>query len=552
MRLITPPIKSVFLHITFYKIIIGLLLCFCTSGCTMPHHSNVSDVVVTELNYDDSLTKDGIIFEKSQTTLIKYPQEKAGSYKIPLCVSVIGKNSFNGCTGLTIVTIPSSVKCIEDGAFDGCSNLKAFIVDATNPYYASHDGVLFNKDKTVLIKYPCKKNGTYSIPPSVIIIGDMAFFTCAELISIILPASVEKIGNSAFEYCEKLTGFVVNANNAHYSSQDGVLFNKDKTILIKYPPKKAGSYSVPTSVINIEKNAFSACTRLTNIDSFGAVKNIDDGAFHGCSGLTNVTIPSNLTYVGSNVFANCERITSVSIFSNIGYSSFFDCSALNSVIIYPGVTNIGIATFSGCTSLMNVILPCSLKSIESYAFVGCSSLKTVIIPASVTCMESDVFSECNSLTAVYFKGNAPFILHDKKMGIDGRDSFLPIVYYRNGTSGWSASYCGWKTVPLPTDSVLFRQAQTINFAAISLKILGEKEFTPVAISSSGLQITYTSSNPAVAIIVNGNIHIVGTGVTTITATQAGDANYLEAQPIMQSLTVKPSCDETVLETLQKH
>jgi hypothetical protein len=82
-----------------------------------------------------------------------------------------------------------------------------------------------------------------------------------------------------------------------------------------------------------------------------------------------------------------------------------------------------------------------------------------------------------------------------------------------------------------------KQNQTINFNALPLKMVGDADFSAGATASSGLTVSYTSSNSDVATIVNGNIHIVGGGISTITASQAGDANYNVATPVTQDITV---------------
>jgi hypothetical protein len=80
-------------------------------------------------------------------------------------------------------------------------------------------------------------------------------------------------------------------------------------------------------------------------------------------------------------------------------------------------------------------------------------------------------------------------------------------------------------------------SQTISFAALPAKILGDVDFAPGATTTSGLAISYSSSNVAVATIVNNNIHIVGTGTAVITASQVGNATYYAASNVNQTLTV---------------
>jgi hypothetical protein len=84
-----------------------------------------------------------------------------------------------------------------------------------------------------------------------------------------------------------------------------------------------------------------------------------------------------------------------------------------------------------------------------------------------------------------------------------------------------------------------KATQTITFNALPLKNIQDTDFSPEATSSSGLPISFTSSKPAVATIVNGKIHIAGEGTTIITASQAGNGSTHPAPTVSQSLTVIP-------------
>jgi len=197
-----------------------------------------------------------------------------------------------------------------------------------------------------------------TMPNSVTNIGLMAFTSCTSLNSITIPANVTNIGNAAFSGCTSLTAINIAGGNKTYASQDGVLYDKSKTTLIKYPQgKTASSFNIPNSVTNIGDFAFEACSNLTSVTlptnaSFTSTGNY---VFYKCTSLTSITIPNNVTSIGDAAFFECTSLTSVTIpnsITSIGNGAFQDCSKLTSITIPNSVTSIkGQAFYSGLTSV---------------------------------------------------------------------------------------------------------------------------------------------------------------------------------------------------------
>ena len=162
-------------------------------------------------NYQKSITT--VVIGNGVTTIGRYAFFSCtalASVVLPNSVTTIGSVAFYGCTALESVVLPNSVTTIENSAFSNCTALESITVESGNPNYSSTDGVLFNKDKTVIVCYPAgKKESSYLIPNGVTTIGDHAFSTCRALESITIPNSVTKIRPNVFIGCTALTSITV-------------------------------------------------------------------------------------------------------------------------------------------------------------------------------------------------------------------------------------------------------------------------------------------------------------------------------------------------------
>jgi len=161
-------------------------------------------------------------------------------------VTSIGNNAFYSCVNLTSITIPNSVKKIELSTCLNCLGLTTINVESENNTYASEDGVLFNKDKSALIRYPAgKTTETYVIPNSVKKIEHFAFLGCKSLTSITIPINTKEFGSFAL-FCENLTSItnlnpkpVKIKNLCVFSSSDRVI---QSTCVLKVPKNSVSAY----------------------------------------------------------------------------------------------------------------------------------------------------------------------------------------------------------------------------------------------------------------------------------------------------------------------
>ena len=374
----------------------------------------------TQGDFEYSVNNDG-----KTVTLTKYTGT-GGNVEIPTTlggksVTRIHLNTFRDCTSLTSLTIPYTVTNIgytelEYGTYDafiGCTGLVKIDVDANNSEYSSVNGVLFNKDKTILIRYPLGNPAKkYVVPDSVTRIEYEAFDNCIDLTSITIPDSVTHIGNpilffhhASFYGCTSLVKIDVDANNGNYSSVNGVLFDKDKTKLIRYPEGKADkSYVIPDSVTWIDGYAFYRCTGLTSItipDSVSQIgryyKDWNDFGFDGCTSLTAINVDvGNKNYCSENgILFNKDKTKLIRYPEGKAYKSY---------VIPDSVTSINSYAFENCTSLVSIAIPYSVTNIDNSAFRGCTSLTSVTISDSITSINYYAFENCTSLKDVYYAG----------------------------------------------------------------------------------------------------------------------------------------------------
>lgn len=218
---------------------------------------------------------------------------------------------------LESITIPANVTNIFSFAFDGCPRVESIEVARENSAFSSAEGVLMNKDQTMLILYPCAKkpNGALPksithigpgalsdnpwlrnlrIPSSVTHIGPVAIQNCPNLQSVIIPASVTAIGPRPVAMCADFSEYKVDPLNTNFSEKQGMLFNKDATRLIQCPPAISNIATLPNSLKTIGSGAFYGCKALTLLEIPDSVSHLERAAIQFCSNLEILFIPASV------------------------------------------------------------------------------------------------------------------------------------------------------------------------------------------------------------------------------------------------------------------
>ncbi|NLA76458.1 MAG: leucine-rich repeat protein [Clostridiales bacterium] len=259
-------------------------------------------------------------------------------------------------------------------------------------------------------------------------IDSHAFWLCTEVTELNIPETITDIGEFTNGNFSRLEAVNVDPENEFYCSENGVLFDKGKTLLISYPCAKSGtSYTIPGSVTVIGCMAFAGCDKLASVTVPSGITAVSDGAFTFCVKLKSINIPNTVTVIGEYAFSNCEALASLSIPASVKYiggSAFTDTAWFkklpngvvyinNIAYTYKGVmlpgTKITIKdgtevisnhAFEECERLKAITIPDSVEHLGYYAFNGCSALSSVTIGSGITEISAEDFIFCSNLREI--------------------------------------------------------------------------------------------------------------------------------------------------------
>ena len=322
----------------------------------------------------------------------------------PIVVTAIGNRAFLNCTGLTDVTLPSTLKTIGQQAFRNCSALTRV-----------------------------------TIPDGVADVGEQAFAHCVSLEQISVPASVRSFGFDAFDGCVGLQAVSITDIAPwcaiSFSNSNANPLNFAHHLLLG--GEEVSTLVIPSSVTAVSRSAFINCTSLQRLVLEDGVKTVERAAFSYCDNLADIVWPTTLTAIGQSAFYGCTALSSLQLphgLQTVGASAFLDCNNLCDVAFPVTLTSVGAQAFHACNSLSAVhiddlaawcrinfgdetanplhqaghlllggeriehlVLPAGIDTIRSNAFVGDRDLKRVDIAENVSYIGDNAFLLCRSL-----------------------------------------------------------------------------------------------------------------------------------------------------------
>ena len=506
----------------------------------------------TEVAYE--VTGGNIYFDTRYNTVTKcdntvteivIPEEIEG-----VAVTGIQGYAFSGCTDLSSVYIPASIKTMQSGVFRGCSKLLRIDVDNTSTSYKSIDGVLYTSDME-LYAYPTGKEGSsYTLETGTKSVWPYAF-SGASIESIVLPHTVTEIGQGAF-------------NGA-----------------------KLKSVELPDSVTTVGDSVFAACKELVSVKLSQNLRRLSYNMFNNCPNLNAVDIGDGTSSIGGNAFYACESLKNISLPQNlktIGSAAFAYCASLETLALPNGMSTIenGVFLHSG---IKHLVIPDGVTTIVGYAFGECSRLESLTIPASVNSIGENAFRECKALVITAPEGSFAYeyavengieviasetgkksqnidciSYYNKKLGCEpfnlGASAKTALTYSSSNPSVAAVSSDGTVTVKGEGTAVITVSAketpyykgvtkeitvtvtrqleQQINAPGSITKLTTDSSFKLNATSSEGAISYVSGNNKVVEISANGTVTIRGAGKTVITVKAAETERY---KPATKEVTV---------------
>ncbi|EAY02681.1 Leucine Rich Repeat family protein [Trichomonas vaginalis G3] len=355
---------------------------------------------------------DGVLFNKDQTYLVKFPANKSKTYSIPEKVTSVGSCSFAnsiiesiqfsinfrsfgdwafGGSNLKSVIIPDSVTSLGSGVFQTCTHLNSVVI--VKGIYSIPTQTFQNTNISSI-----------TIPSGITKIDSYAFYGCNNLKEVVLPSSLKNLGGSCFPITTNLT---FSEGPDFTIDNQMIVYNKAKTTVVMCL-NESESYIIPSTVQIINNDVFRSNKILRKIgfESESQLTDIYEGAFAECEKLSSINIPLSVSKFGKNSFSGCKLLQYIFFGNNLSSISdncFKNCNSLTTITFndIDGNAIIGQYAFIGCNSLTSVTLRNGISSLDMFCFSGCTSLNRISIPSTVVFIGTNAFQNTNIETITF-------------------------------------------------------------------------------------------------------------------------------------------------------
>ena len=355
-------------------------------------------------------------------------------------VTEIGTSAFQGCTNMTVVSIPSTITTMNMYAFSGCTGLtRVEIVDLaawcrisfmntaqSNPLYYAHHLYLNGTEVTDL-----------TIPDGIQELGNMVFYGCEGLTDVTIPDGVTNIGWSCFCYCSNLD-YLTLGSDVSFISQYAFAHCPRLhriTSMALTPPQMGASNVFDNDIYDgtgvsyanlyVPKNRLSAYQDADWWKNFSYIRELGysfivNDIYYTITGNNAVEVSYKIiglpTYSGNVTIPSTVRNKNITYqVIAIGNTAFMNCSELTNVTIPNSVTEIGVGAFFGCTGLTEVTIPNSVTTMGQECFEECTNLTTLTLGSGLTDIGVKSFFNCTSLTNVTCLATTPPTMADSNV-----------------------------------------------------------------------------------------------------------------------------------------
>ena len=391
----------------------------------------------------------------------------SGDIIIPSKINYKGKEwsiikicgTFNYCSDVTSVNLPSTITEIGPGTFVGCTSMKEI-----------------------------------TLPNSLVKIGEWSFGRCG-IEKMTFPPSIEYFDRCPFFYFDSLKEVVIEDGDTSVFFEGGNYI--EKGVFSDCPNLESayiGRNYTSHREYNVYSQPFKDSKKLKSVKFGDKITSVPPYSFYGCNSLEHIDLPNSVCSIGANAFEGCASLEILDIPSSvttIADNVFKNCSSLKASMIRNGMTSIGKSAYEGCTSLSSIDIVKSINNIGANAFNGCINLKEIYVHSAypISNIEESSFNGSSYLDAVLYVPtgctetyyNAPvwklfFNIQEKKYGfnltyiVDGEEYRKyeieegEIIVPESTPSKEGYTFSGWSEIPemMPAHDVTITGTFSIN------------------------------------------------------------------------------------------